>query len=454
MYIRKEIFGGILFYEKDDKRIQLISKPTYAALVSFFNSKNICFGDIVRVLQKQNFHISEEATARLNDFLTYMVEKIDKDGGLKIRVAKDAENLWNQKWDGTCFSSPISVYWTFTNACNLHCSHCAWTSGQPQEHELSLEECLRIIDRLNDMGVIEISFSGGEPLAKMEHFLSMAKYAKKLGFRLGFATNATLIDEKVIEEIDDIGFSFIHVSFEGLESLNKIRGSRRLDQVMSGTKKLTDAGFKVHFNVAVNKMNFKEIENIVQCAVQMKVRCVRFVRFIPIGRGKKNIEMFLLTPDMERELAVAIYELEQKYKDVCKITTNRLYRIIGRMEYEKHDPEGYHSQYQFLSQDWDCSAGRDRVCIMPEGDVAPCPLIGSLGLSAGNVRQNGILEIWNESKMFKEIRLGKRFLSQKCSICSKWEVCRGGCKAASYANFENLFAPDPLCFSIGDNNDS
>ena len=82
------------------------------------------------------------------------------------------------------------------------------------------------------------------------------------------------------------------------------------------------------------------------------------------------------------------------------------------------------------------------------GSTAAELLIKIINGADNEVQQNIILEeefIWNNSTLFNEIRHEKKEINGKCNTCRNWDSCKGGCKAASYATYENLMSPDPLC---------
>jgi len=434
--IRREPFGGIIFDENSYK-IYKLDKLSFRAVELFAQKMNL--GTIHQTL-KEEFEISFKVDD-LKKFLTSIIKKFGESVIFKQRGC-NTEDIWNQRWKGTHLSSPVLVYWTFTNLCNLGCTHCAWNSGKPLPTELNTEECKKIIDELVKLGVGYISFSGGEPLTKKKQLTEMANYAKKQGIPVGLATNATLIDKKTAKELKTIDFADIQISMEGLEAHDIIRGKGVYEKTIKGTKLLIEEGIPCTFAVAINKTNTNEIDNIIKLAKEIGVKRIRFVRFIPIGRGKSNYEMFELDVNEEVDLALTLWRKRwEEFNNGLVITFNKQYVNIGAL---------YEPQLGNISSlalwDWDCPAGRIRICIMPDGSVSPCPLLGSLGLSTGNLREDSLIEIWENSKLFKMVRQEKNIMNSECRDCSFWKLCRGGCKASAYAYFNNLMEIDRLCF--------
>lgn len=432
--IRRENFGGIAFHEPTHK-IYTLDKPSFRLIELFFISAM----EIQKIQNslKNEFDINF-TVQQIEEF----VEKTQKLLGKSLSQQRGiiADAIWNKEWSRQYFSAPISNFWSFTNLCNLHCTHCAWNSSRPLPGELNTLQCKKLIDEMLEMGVCELSFSGGEPLTKKVQLLEMASYAKKLCFHLGLATNATLINDTVAEELLNSGFDEMQVSFEGLESHEVIRGKGIWDKTIAGIRVLKKYGVEITFSTTINKTNLNELETIFEVAKKEEVKNIRFVRFIPIGRGKTNIGQFELSADEEIKLAETLWQKRWELFPETILTFNKHYVSIGLLK----DPKPL-KETKMFAWNWDCPSGRSRICIMPEGKVAPCPLIGSLGLYGGDVTKESLKEIWENSDFFNLIRTDKRQHDSKCQTCNLWTSCSGGCKAASYAQQGKLMAEDPLC---------
>jgi radical SAM protein with 4Fe4S-binding SPASM domain len=88
----------------------------------------------------------------------------------------------------------------------------------------------------------------------------------------------------------------------------------------------------------------------------------------------------------------------------------------------------------------DVNAGRGFVFISHRGDVCPS---GFLPLSAGNVRNESLREIYRNSELFRSLRDRTR-LKGRCGRCPFLTVC-GGSRSRAYATTGDTFADDPLC---------
>lgn len=432
--IRREAFGGIIF-DEPTHQVHTLDKISYR-LVELFFIQALPF-DTIRGYLRNEFG-ENRSTDEMEEFIAELKERFVP--SVFFQRGRTDNEIWRQPWVGSHFSAPISNFWTFTNLCNLRCTHCAWNSATPLPGELDTGQCKQVIDQLYELGVAELSFSGGEPLAKKQQLLEMASYATSRQFHLGLATNATLVDNTTADELAHAGFDEVQVSVEGLEAHESIRGRGVWKRTVDGIRVLRVKGFDVTFAVAINKTNFGELDNIFTTAKREGVKNVRFVRFIPIGRGKRNMEAFEFSVEDEAKLASILWRKRWELFPETVVTFNKHYVSIGAIQ----NP-GLGAIPETFGWNWDCPSGRSRICIMPQGKVAPCPLVGSLGLDGGDLTQNSLEEIWENSEFFRFIRSDKRRHSHECGACVLWDKCAGGCKASSFAHSGNLMAPDPLC---------
>ncbi|MBU0765260.1 MAG: SPASM domain-containing protein, partial [Bacteroidetes bacterium] len=81
--------------------------------------------------------------------------------------------------------------------------------------------------------------------------------------------------------------------------------------------------------------------------------------------------------------------------------------------------------------------------ITPEGEVAPCPLLGD-NVTGGNVKETDLHDILYKSEVFTKVIQRDRF-EGKCGTCEFVFAC-GGCRAYTYYLTGNLYGSDPTCF--------
>ncbi len=84
--------------------------------------------------------------------------------------------------------------------------------------------------------------------------------------------------------------------------------------------------------------------------------------------------------------------------------------------------------------------GQGIAFVSHRGDVFPS---GFLPIPCGNVREEGIAEIYREHPLFVGLRDPDR-LEGKCGVCEFRKVC-GGSRARAFAMLGDVYAEDPAC---------
>ncbi len=122
------------------------------------------------------------------------------------------------------------LFWESTIRCNLTCAHCRRIESDEQAHrDITTAQAKALIEQLAELGrgqpmMPVLVFSGGEPLCR-EDLFELVKQARSLGITPALATNGTLIDTTVAEQIRESGIARVSVSLDGAtaEVHNKLR---------------------------------------------------------------------------------------------------------------------------------------------------------------------------------------------------------------------------------------
>lgn len=135
-------------------------------------------------------------------------------------------------------ASPIFVQIEPTRKCNLSCEFCDRSIEKNRIEELSFNAFKAILDKLPFLR--KISLVGvGEPLLNKELF-QMISYAKSKDIKIGFATNATLLNDEINKEIISSGVDWMNISLDGAtkQTFEKIRRGATFEKVIEKISKL------------------------------------------------------------------------------------------------------------------------------------------------------------------------------------------------------------------------
>src|SRR5262249_36781695 len=112
---------------------------------------------------------------------------------------------------------PLYAQVVVTDDCNLTCQYCdEYTPGAPL---IPLDELQRRIDRLDALGVQVYAFPGGEPLLHpgLAPLVLHAKSKRGGSNLVTVFTNAFLLTEGRIHDLNDAGLDFMQVSVDAIE---------------------------------------------------------------------------------------------------------------------------------------------------------------------------------------------------------------------------------------------
>lgn len=442
MVLRREHFGGFIFnpYLPPEARLDHVR----------FGIAEMCdgtytVGEIKQVVGSKLNH-SEEYIDMLVDKTIYSFkdkyavrlqeEKLERP--IDFGFLKDA----NIKPDGI-LSAPLFVIWEITGACNLRCEHCLSSAGKPLPNELSTEEAMRLLDRLEAMKVFNINLSGGEPLMRPDIF-DIIDYASEKNFSVDLLTNGALITEKVLNRLEDSNIFNVQVSIDGIgETHDSFRGKKgTYERAINAIKLLRDANYNVSISSTVTKQNMSEIPRIIDMAIDLGISSFKTTLFMPAGRGKSNIDKYVLTRQDTKDFTYMMIEKKKEVGNSIIINSETDYPWLVK----GLDKKVLESMKLDNSSKIGCTAGSSSFYITPDGKIAPCPFLREL--VAGNVRESDLKEIWDNSPTFDIFRnITRGSLKGNCNDCEYLGImCYGGCRAAALAHTGDLYAEDPLCW--------
>lgn len=325
-----------------------------------------------------------------------------------------------------------------TERCNLKCKHCR-ASIQPKD-ELPTKHLVALLKELNNLKVKTITFSGGEPLLRKDIY-KLIKKAKSMRFFVTMTTNGTLINEKNIQKLKASNIDRVQVSLDGASAMthDNFRGIEgAFDKTINGIKKLKANNIDVALRTTVSILNYKEIEKIVQLAIDLQVSKLELREVIPVGRGKKIWKKIALPTKKYIELVQKFLD----YKNInvtCgdPITIPHNSKLLNKLMSLGNIFNG-----TLLSG---CLVGRSVLYINACGDVFPCSY---LPIFLGNIREKKLEEIIKSSETLNLLKNYKNHLKGRCRNCKFKYIC-GGCRAVALSLTGDLLGEDTRCFLSG-----
>lgn len=305
-------------------------------------------------------------------------------------------------------SAPYRMDLALTYRCNDDCAHCY--NARPRNFpEISTAEWKQILDKLWDLGIPHIVFTGGEPTLR-DDLPELVAHAEHNGQITGLNTNARrLSDEIFLQSLVEAGLDHVQVTLESHDPEihdAMVRRKGAWNQTVQGLKNALASRLFVMTNTTLLQDNSPFLKDTLDFLGKLGVPTIGLNALIYSGRGLtvgKGLPESALPPLLELAQQKTVYYGQ---------------RLIWYTptQYCNFDP------MQLELGIKGCTAALYNMCIEPNGDVLPCQ---SYYQPVGNLLKNNWDTIWNHEL---SVRLRERQgLPEKCHDCALLAECGGGC---------------------------
>jgi radical SAM protein with 4Fe4S-binding SPASM domain len=306
--------------------------------------------------------------------------------------------------------SPYRMDLALTYRCQNECGHC-YNEEKREVPELSKEVWLDIIDRLWDLGIPHVVFTGGEPT--MVPFLpDLIRRSESHGQITGLITNGrNLAEVGYLMSLVQAGLDHVQVTvLSHKESVHdQLAGSEGAwAETVDGLKRALGQNLYVSTNTTIMSENLDDIEDTVRFLIDLGVENVSLNGIIRSGKGKEARSV--------------------TYGDL-KVLLTRVVSICEKagVKLTWYTPTPYCelNPLTFGLGIKQCTACSLAMAIEPDGSVLPCQ---SYYEPLGNIMEDEWEAIWDH-QLCKGIR-ERDYLPEKCGECELAPVCGGGCPLA------------------------
>ena len=207
--------------------------------------------------------------------------------------------------------------WWITEKCNENCVYCFRSLSSI--NRFTLDEHLRILDKIISFGTEQITWSGGEALL-VPHATELIKYAKEKGIYNKITTNGKLLTKEKIRELKPY-VELVALSIDSLQDQTNValgRGIEHRKTVMDRIQTLIKEGIKVDVNTVVMRQNIADLEEMASFFQENRLSGKwKLMTFFPVREKALKNKEYLEIPD---ELFLSeVKKIINKYADI-KIT--------------------------------------------------------------------------------------------------------------------------------------
>ena len=314
-----------------------------------------------------------------------------------------------------------SVMFELTYNCSEKCIHCYnpgatrndnEVSHRADREELQLDDYKRIIDELDDAGLVKVCLSGGDPFSKPFAW-NIIDYLYQKEIAIDIYTNG----QRIVNDVDRLASYYPRIV--GVS-------------IYSGIAQDHDAITRISGSW---KKSMSVVRRLSELAVPMNLKCCVM---------QPNLHSYYLVNDIAHTLgAVPQFELnitDSIDGDRCarqlRLTEEQLQVVLRDSNVPMYvGPEA--PNYGGQSRQMDkvpCGAGVTSFCITPEGNILPCcafPLVlGNINVNSikETLVNNCVLRKWRHSTLKEYEECGQYDYCDYCSLCP-------GQAQSQYGNF-------------------
>ena len=305
-------------------------------------------------------------------------------------------------------SAPYRMDLALTYRCNNQCSHCY--NARPRQYpELSVEEWHQVIDRLWEIGIPHIVFTGGEPTL-VRHLPELIAHAERNGQITGINTNGRrLKDPEFVQRLVDAGLDHVQITLESHDPAihdEMVSAPGAWQDTVAGLRNVLQTRLFVMTNTTLLTNNAHRLAETLDFLAETGVPTVGLNALIYSGRGEQ------VGTGLPESSLPALLELA---REKTQASGQRLIWYTPT-QYCHFDP------VQMELGVKGCTAALYNMCVEPDGQVIPCQ---SYYQPLGHLLQDPWDRIWNHD-LALDLR-ERRSLPSECRQCSLLAECGGGC---------------------------
>lgn len=305
------------------------------------------------------------------------------------KVTKNVYTMIQEKY--LELNKPFKVFLELTYNCNLRCPHCYIQEDiNTGEAFVKKEKVFRLIDQLEQSGIVELNITGGE-CSLHPDFIEIVHYATSKNMRVAVLTNGQQIAQNnLVNELLDCPLDDVRVSIYGTEQYhnqfvqipNAFQKSIKTLQAFREAKGIGTAAY------VITNENIHYLDDLKKQLSLLK---------IPV-----NVSPIIM-PTTYGDTSPTRYRLNRV--DLKKVIMQNHISLTGAS----------------------CSAGITRFRIRPNGEVNPCEMLRHVVL--GNVYETSFEEVMEGELRQNWVKEFRKVLEEhscnQCNLRSRCNMCPG-----------------------------
>jgi PqqA peptide cyclase len=324
---------------------------------------------------------------------------------------------------------PYTLVAELTYRCPLRCVYCSNPLDYARhQRELDTVTWLRVFDEAEDLGVVQLNLSGGEPLVR-DDLEALVAGARRLDLYTNLITSGIPLARDRLARLRDLGLDNVQISIQDVTAAasDRIAGTRSFERKLQVAAWVKELGFPLTLNTVLHRENLAQTAEVIALAERLGADRLELANTQYLGWALANREGLLPTREqLERARVVA---------------ADARRRLRGSMEVLFVTPDYFADLPKACVDGW----GRRFIVVSPDGLALPCHAAHTMpDLSFENVKDRSLSDIWRDSPGFNAFR-GEAWMPDPCRSCDRRGIDFGGCRCQAFHLTGRAAATDPAC---------
>jgi pyrroloquinoline quinone biosynthesis protein E len=325
---------------------------------------------------------------------------------------------------------PYTLIAEISYRCPLHCTYCSNpVDFRAHAAEMPTEDWLRVLSEAADLGVLQVHFTGGEPLSRSDLEALVAR-AHERGMYANLVTSGIPLERARLEALRDRGLDHVQISFQGAdaESSRAFADADAFERKLEVARWVRELDLPLTINVVMHRGNLDATTDIITLAERLDADRLELANAQFQGFAYENRGALMPTVEqLDRAQGIARAAKE---------------RLKGKMDVLFVKPDYFSQTPRACMDGW----ARRFVQVLPDGTVVPCHAATSIrSLQFERVAADTSLgRIWESSPAMNAFR-GDAWMPKPCSTCDRKDIDFGGCRCQAFALLGDASRTDPAC---------
>jgi pyrroloquinoline quinone biosynthesis protein E len=324
---------------------------------------------------------------------------------------------------------PYTLIAELTYKCPLRCPYCSNPLDYARHGaELDTAAWLRALREAEELGVVQVNLTGGEPLVR-DDLEALVEGARALDLYTNLITSGIPLRRERLARLRELGLDNVQLSIQDTTAAasDRIAGLRSYDRKREVAGWVKGLGMPMTLNVVLHRDNLDHVAELIALAESMGADRLELANTQYLGWALVN-----------RKALLPSREQLERARDVALAARQRL---RGRMEVLFVTPDYYAEFPKACMDGW----ARRFLLITPDGVALPCHAAHTIpGIAWDRVTDRPLAEIWRDSPGFNAFR-GEAWMPEPCRSCDRRHADFGGCRCQAYFLTGDAASTDPVC---------